>query len=272
MRGSNFQDERIDSLDEFANWLCQKAKNSEFNYRGQSCSGWPLLSSLDRKFLEVGDRIDLLSRERKLVEDFVGRSSRFLGSLERNLLSNLPPEDLIVRMTVMQHYGAPTRLLDWTRSPAVAAYFACIEDWDCDGAIWWFNAARLNEVLDRRWESVGASRGNDGKIDLNHHVFRADAKAFVSPVYLTIPFRRAEAQRGLFTMCSHFRTHHEDILAQLLGSGYIGKVRIGRGLKKSIIEYLECLGIDAVSLHHAGADRVGLRMSWECEQNSKQDS
>ena len=42
----------------------------------------------------------------------------------------------------MQHYGAPTRLLDWTLSPWVAAYFA-VSDLQDDGEIWAFNQAQL---------------------------------------------------------------------------------------------------------------------------------
>jgi len=42
---------------------------------------------------------------------------------------NLIPddEDLVGWWQLMQHYRAPTRLLDWTRSPYVATYFAVIE-------------------------------------------------------------------------------------------------------------------------------------------------
>jgi hypothetical protein len=39
-------------------------------------------------------------------------------------------------MALAQHHGLPTRLLDWTTNPLVAAYFACEGESDSDSAVW----------------------------------------------------------------------------------------------------------------------------------------
>lgn len=50
-------------------------------------------------------------------------------------------------LTLMQHYGLPTRLLDWSESPLVALYFALSSDEDAkaDAAVWVLNPMKLNK-------------------------------------------------------------------------------------------------------------------------------
>ena len=62
------------------------------------------------------------------------------------VLRNIPRRnDFLSWLVLMQHYGMPTRLLDWTENPLIAAYFSVCENQYDDGEFWAMFPCALNE-------------------------------------------------------------------------------------------------------------------------------
>lgn len=89
-----------------------------WGFRGQSNSDWSVQSTLTRCLKDFNINPDAWAhQEERIVRIFKRKAHHYL--------KNTPSEDDIVQwLSIMQHHGAPTRLIDFTWSPLIAAYFA----------------------------------------------------------------------------------------------------------------------------------------------------
>ncbi|MBK1719585.1 FRG domain-containing protein [Thiocystis violacea] len=112
---------------------------SRYAFRGLSDASYPLETTLMR----LGGSYDQL--ERHLLRNF--RKYAHSRVVERDSVWHW--------LSVAQHYGLPTRLLDWTYSPFAALHFATahIDKFDRDGAIWAVNYIDAHRMVPDRLRS-----------------------------------------------------------------------------------------------------------------------
>jgi FRG domain len=111
MEPKPYIEKEIKSWEQYKNFVDKLSNN--WIFRGQSNSEWELKTSLERtRFFNKFDGV-----ETSFLIDFQRAAKNFLG--EKDI-----PNDVIEWLALMQHHGAPTRLIDFTKSPFTASYFA----------------------------------------------------------------------------------------------------------------------------------------------------
>jgi FRG domain len=102
-------------LEQKLNTYFGKTYTASWAFRGVGKQEWGLQSSLERMELTI----PLAEAEQYLLNTFQRRVHHYICD---------PPtkDDYLEWLALLQHHGAPTRLLDWTKSPYVALFFALV--------------------------------------------------------------------------------------------------------------------------------------------------
>lgn len=129
-------EQKVRTIDELLNFVHKiyQVHGLRLWYRGVMDAGLVLLPSIQRSERRI-------QCERMLVNDFYVRT--------KPILEKCPDKkNYAAWMSLMQHYGLPTRLLDWSQSPLIAGFFATetyYKNPGVDACVWVLAPARLNE-------------------------------------------------------------------------------------------------------------------------------
>lgn len=210
---------RIENWEEFykiAHWfLSQKEETDNWVFRGQKDATWELKTTLERqgdeatkKFVKTRSdyvntlcnhlRISSKANEERMLSRF---KDYWVQEGHKDYYGKLP------MLAIMQHYGLPTRLLDFSRSLFVAVYFAFEEtSFYGDRAIWAIKTNPIIKKLDRIERPVWLKNGfsSDAWLlefadDLLSACGRKNRKGIL-PVRIRGNSPRMIAQKGLFLM------------------------------------------------------------------------
>ncbi|HEV7331846.1 MAG TPA: FRG domain-containing protein [Flavisolibacter sp.] len=183
---------RLASWQEFGSYVQQFSE--KWAFRGQANAAWVLNNAIERTdFIHQGNSV-----EAQFVAEFQRGARNYLTK-------DQIPEHLIEWLALMQHHGAPTRLLDLTKSPFIAAYFAfefAPAKEEQHVAVWCLNVEHLkNAALDILSQEFGEALKETQNL-INEKLFEVlfyqNNKHLVFPVEPFRMNRRYSLQQSIF--------------------------------------------------------------------------
>ncbi len=223
----------IKSLDELLVIVKELTKRygSRIWYRGQADSSWELTPSVQRNGYDKS--------ETYITNDFYIRV--------KQVITNPPiKENFSAWMAMMQHYGLPTRLLDWSMSPLVAAFFATEgfeEHKGSDACIW---------VLFPRLLNISQGFGNFVMPNDAYSVQEMLVRAFKEKAQIDERFVdkvmaccSTEKDLRMYSQQSTFTVHNTNRkLTEICTSDMLFKLVIPKSRRRYFLESLDYFGIN----------------------------
>jgi hypothetical protein len=197
-------------------------------FRGQTCDK-PLVPKLARE--NIKNKVeDIKKFEKELFADF---SKRYMAYSQKKFDNDW---DLLA---LAQHYGLPTRMLDWTESALMGLWFATEKEVKEDCGVVWSLVADEKDILD-------VKEKDDESGDYISPFARTITKIF-SPNHIS---ERITAQSGWFT-CHAIKTDGKVLDFKTIARyrGKLKKLKIATHLFPTIRAQLNLMGINASTVY-----------------------
>lgn len=176
---------------------------SHYLFRGQSDNDWTLKPNLLRILNKYNiDRELGLKFEKTLEREYISKAHFF----KQTKIVGVYSGQTALNFSIMQHYGVPTRLLDWSSSPYVALYFAISSNLDKDGALYLFNTTLMESVL--KEEKYITEKDN---LFINQ-----EESNYLAPVITNFESLRYSNQQACFTIAADLLKDHYELIYKAL--------------------------------------------------------
>lgn len=230
--------QRIPSLADYFSIISSSITGGDkYWFRGHADVKWSLTPSALR-YPREADR----KRALQLI-------SEFKRVAEIKLQRPPAPQEKLKWVQLAQHYGVPTRLLDWTESATIGLYFACLggSNETGDGVVFMLNPVDLNRLGHPRKARIldagEDSRLIQGYLNLDAKTQKKGRKGrktiAVNPVWNS---ERLMLQKGVFTL------HGTQFNLDGNQAPSLVAFPILRESKAQLLKELERVGVDEMSI------------------------
>jgi len=226
---------------------------SNFIFRGQKNEGDELSTSLERHinklYPDLVDTSIFSSEEKEMIKEFQWKYPLYESTI-------IDKDDYIEWLAIMQHYGAPTRLLDFSNSIFVAIYFAIINNTK-NGVIWAINRNPINSKIVNKYRKENKTNQVSQEIldkytllYANKSIKQSVPKSEVEKqLFIVKPKRcneRLAKQQGIFLMPSTIQHPFSECLYPYLNSKEIIEIQFSDLIKYRSDKY----GQEEISVIH----------------------
>lgn len=238
---------------------------NNFIYRGQSDSEWGLDSALERLLGSSWTKENARKFEDRSVSVFKSKYHIY-RSQEHS------PTSKLSWLSVMQHYGTPTRLIDFSESPYIALYFALESYSPLSDKNFSIFAIDYTAIMEK---SILHIKNQDSKFSETRSSISANPDSIFEDVvdrfsydvlWITEPMElnaRIDRQSGTFLLSGNREKTIDTILQSgLYGGCTIQKINIDKRLFINCYALLRKMGINSKSIY---GDLTGLSKSIKME-------